>query len=127
MIASDSIEVPLLVNGTRNWLIHEGGYAEKENRIGRGKYVQKIGKQKREKEKEKDGAGNLVKATVARRDLNSKKEEKDQNDDRVDKDEERGGEIARVAGTRKGGRGSKRACVIIRCERCLSIRAPTAK
>lgn len=70
----------------------------------------------------------MVKATVVR-DLNSKKGKKDQNDDGVDKEEERGGEeIARVAGTQgEGGRSSKRACVIIRCERRLSIRVPTAK
>lgn len=48
------------------------------------------GKREKEKEKEKDGAGNLVKITVVRKDLNSEKEENDQNDDGVDKEEERG-------------------------------------
>lgn len=87
-----------------------------------------MGRQKRESERK--GWGKFCKSyTVARSDVSSKKEGKDQNNDGVDKEEERGGrEIARVAGTRGGGgRGSKRACVIIRCERRLSIRAPTAK
>lgn len=49
----------------------------------------KIGKQKEEKEKDKDGAGNLVKVTVAKRDLNSRKQEKDGVDKKKKGEEER--------------------------------------
>lgn len=130
MIASDFIKVPLLVNDTRNWPMHEGEYAAKENRIRRGKQVQKIRKQKREKEKEKERSRKPCKSHGSKKRFKQQKKER-KTKMTIEWTKKKKGEEERLLGSQETERREKFETSVrnysVRIIRRLSIRAPTAK
>lgn len=90
--------------------------SREKNKIGRRE--ERVDDRARE-EKERDGTGSVVRVGSERRDASN--EEKEQNDG-VRTNEWKRRRCRRGRGTRRRRRRSERACVIIRCERRLSIR-----